>query len=683
MPRSRQAIRRIRRWAWIAAALLFMLAALAAAPFLLTTRLANLALGRFLRVNHVSVGSASLSPFGALILRDIVIHDRGAKAQEPLASAREIDVAFGWRALIARKLGRVRANEVTLYARANGHSQLSLIDFAYELSGSPSVPSPGVMPFWIGTLEVHGRIRPPAVIPVEAAKSDFPMTLLMTMSGERAAPLRHFMIEIGGVPQGRENISAKASLRANQSGPGPDGAFAVVADVATQTTAGATRLLIHRLIATDAAITLDASTVRHFVTILPPEVQGRIEARLAKLSATGTIDLARPAKRNHLSGNVIFAGLRVRIAGDPKMAFILDGLDGAARIDSNLPLATGGAIRIERLHAKRSTVSIDADILRRYAAKLATNLHGPIVADFRALDVAGEIKSGRRNALGFNGSLALEDLSARSSADSPSAFELDRLTLMAGVEVRLDRWAPAKFKVRGGATRWVKFSYRGNAVNNVDATWRADGERLTFDRIVAQIFGGEISGSPQFDLATREIRGFDLRIKSIDAHQALVNLSPEHLDADGSASGILHLAMSAQGELSGHADLSFDAPGVLRIGQIEELQRMLAGNFGAEMASLAMHDLEHYPFKQGTLHLESAGANSELKINFVRQPKTAGDKTVPHKELIDGREVWVGSLVVPKIDLTIPIAGKSFAEILSMVSGFHPLIEAVGKHSGK
>jgi len=39
--------------------------------------------------------------------------------------------------------------------------------------------------------------------------------------------------------------------------------------------------------------------------------------------------------------------------------------------------------------------------------------------------------------------------------------------------------------------------------------------------------------------------------------------------------------------------------------------------------------------------------------------------------------------VVPKIDLTIPIAGKSFAEILSLLSGLHPLIESVGKQSNK
>ena len=285
--------------------------------------------------------------------------------------------------------------------------------------------------------------------------------------------------------------------------------------------------------------------------------------------------------------------------------------------------------------------------------------------------------------MGFAGNLALHDFGMRSSPGEQPEFVLDRLTTQANVALRLDRWEPAALRVRGGMTRWAEFSYSGNAVKNVEAAWDADGSMLTFDRISAQIFGGEISGAPRVDLAAQALQGLELRIKSIDAHQALANISPAHLDAEGVVSGILHVASSGEGDLSGHADLSFDRPGILRIGQIDELQRMLAGSFGAEMASLAMHDLEHYPFEEGTLHLESARLNSELKIHFVRQIRTDADRTAPRKETINGREVWVGSLVVPKIDLTIPIAGKSFAEILSLVSGFHPLIESVGKQSGK
>jgi hypothetical protein len=226
-------------------------------------------------------------------------------------------------------------------------------------------------------------------------------------------------------------------------------------------------------------------------------------------------------------------------------------------------------------------------------------------------------------------------------------------------------------------------SYGNNAVTNFDAAWRIDSHLLSTDHVVAQIFDGRISGAPSIDLVTHATDRCDLQIKSIDVHKALANVSPEHLDAVGIASGALHLALSTQGALSGNVDLTFDGPGTLRIGQIEEVKQMLIGNFGLDMANLAMHDLEHYPFREGTMHLESIGENSELKIKFVRQPKSAADVISPHKEIIGGQEVMVGSLVVPKIDMTIPITGQSLAEILSIVSGVHPIIEAANPKPGE
>jgi hypothetical protein len=411
-------------------------------------------------------------------------------------------------------------------------------------------------------------------------------------------------------------------------------------------------------------------------------MHGRIESGLAKLSASGAIDLSLPAKRGRLTGSIAFSGLHMRTAGDPKMTMRIDDLMGAVRMESGLPMTNDAVITIKRLHAGRTDASIDGDRLRRLIRKVPALPHGSFVAGFETLDVAGAIRPGKQNAMGFGGNLALRDFGMRSSPGDQQ-FVLDRLTTQANVALRLDRWEPAALEVRGGMTQWAEFSYGGNAIKNVESAWHADGTMLTFDRISAQIFGGEISGAPRIDLADKALQGLDLRINSIDAHQALVNVSPAHLDAEGVVSGVLHVASSGEGDLSGHADLSFDRPGVLRVGQIDELQRMLAGSFGAEMAGMAMHDLEHYPFKEGTLHLESAGLNSQLKIHFVREIRTDADRRAPRKEIINGREVWVGSLVVPKIDLAIPIAGKSFAEILSLVSGFHPLIESVGKQSGK
>jgi hypothetical protein len=392
------------------------------------------------------------------------------------------------------------------------------------------------------------------------------------------------------------------------------------------------------------------------------------------------MDLSSPPKRDRLTGSIEFSGLNMRASGDPKMTARVDDLTGAIGIESDLPLTNDAVITIKKLHANRADASIDGDRLRRYIPKVPALSHGSIVAGSDAVDVAGAISPGKQNAMGFAGTLALRNFGVRSSPGYQQ-FVLDRLTTQANASLRLDRWEPAALIVRDGTARLAEFSYGGNLINNMEAAWHTEGTMLTFERIRAQIFGGEISGAPHVDLAAQALQGLDLRIKSIDAHQALANISPTHLDAEGVVSGTLHMVSRGETNLSGYADLSFDWPGVLRIGQIDELQRMLAGSFGADMANLAMHDLERYPFREGTLHLESAGLNSELKIHFVREIRTDADRTAPRKEIINGKEVWVGSLVVPKVDLTIPIAGKSFAEILSLVSGFHPLIESVGKQS--
>jgi hypothetical protein len=193
------------------------------------------------------------------------------------------------------------------------------------------------------------------------------------------------------------------------------------------------------------------------------------------------------------------------------------------------------------------------------------------------------------------------------------------------------------------------------------------------------MFEGQISDAPAFDLLTYAMPPRDFRITSIDMHQALANLSADHIDAEGKASGVAHLAKDVKGALSGSLNLTFDGPGILKIGQVEEVKQMLVGNFGLSMANLAMHDLQRYPFKEGAISLESLGRNSQLKIKFVRQPRSKADVTTPHKEVINGQEVMVGSLVVPSIDMTIPLTGKSLAEILSLVSGVHPEIQTIGK----
>lgn len=778
--------RRLRRLAWVIALFLFLVTAIAVAPFVLTTSLVRLALTRALPGHSTSVGSAALSLSGTLILRDLVLHDSGTLAREPLIAAREVDAEFKWTELRRRQVRQINVEDVIVYARPNGLSQLSLLDVFLQLakSAGPSMPNRTTPPLSIGVLKVQGLLHQEPFKGLAQAKADLPLALEMTMSGGRLNPSRRFSVAVGEAPQtprpSREGPAAAPAKPVTDA----DSAFGLWAEAETQPVPGATRVVLRRLTARQSAVTIEADALRQYLSTLPPEVQGRIEASVANLSASGEIDL-RPSNHDHLAGSLGFAGLRMRVPGgsqlilglddlagaikidsflppEPGTAITVDGLhaintkvsieartlrrylarlprevqgqidtgvanlsasgrldlraptngdhltgslaftgvrvrmpgssqmmlglddlDGAAKIDTLLPPRSATSITIDRLQAANAKASVDADTLRSYARKLPADLHGPVEANFRALQVSGLIGSEAGSAMRFRGKIRLHELSVRSPTGGKHAFALDRLTTACDTELRLDRWDPAALKLDRGETQFVDLSYGTNAVNNFDASWRLSDQVLTFDHLAAEIFDGRISGAPQLDLATYAMPQCGFLIKSINMHQALANLSPAHLDAEGNASGSLNVALSKQGDLSGDAELAFDGPGTLRVGQVEEVKQMLVGNFGTDMANMALHDLEHYPFKQGTLALESAGQNSQLKIKFVRQPRTSADETAPRKEIINGKAVMVRSLVAPTIDMTIPIVGKSLAEILAIVTGASTLNETVSQPPGK
>jgi hypothetical protein len=378
----------------------------------------------------------------------------------------------------------------------------------------------------------------------------------------------------------------------------------------------------------------------------------------------------------------LFAGLRLHTPRMSQVVLNLNDVSGIVRINTRLPLKFGTAITIERLQIRKAEASIPADDLRRHVPRLPPDLHGSIDAHLDAFDLSGLIGSEPGYAVGFNGNIDMHELSVHSPLGGRHAFALQGLSSTASIESPLDRWTPAALKVHEGLTQWASLTYGTNAVHNLDASWQIVGNVLTVSHFTARIFNGTISGSSALDLVTREMPPSDFQITSINAHEALTNISPEHLDAEGNTTGSMHLMLS-KGELTGHLNLAFDGPGVLRVGQTEEVQRALAGNFGLDMANLAMHDLDHYPFRTGALDLESVGSNCQLKVRFVRQPRAQSDVTTPRKEIVNGKEVLVRSLVVPIIDMTIPITGESLGEILSMASGINPVITGFSAQAGK
>ncbi|HSF32494.1 MAG TPA: YdbH domain-containing protein [Candidatus Tectomicrobia bacterium] len=655
------------------------------APFLLTTQLVRLALGQVFPADRLSLGSAVLNPSGTLVLHDLVLHDTGALAQQPLVTAREVVAAFGWGELFSHQIRRIQASDVTVYARPNGPSQLSLLDLFSELSqsGPAAESNRGTLPLWIDTLRVQGTIHVEAIKGLVPASANWPLALQMTMSGDGMAPSRQFRVAIGETRLLAEENPKEPSDAATEPAANADAAFGLLTEVETQPAAVGTRIVLHRLAARRVALTLEADTLGQYMTNLPPELQTRTETSLGNVWASGELDLQGPTNGKQFVGSFGFAGVRVRMPGGSPMMLSVDDLAGSGTIDTPLPPGARTTMTIDRLQAKNIRASIEVDTLRRYATNLPADLRGPFDADLRALNVSGLIGSGMGDAMGFSGQIRLQDLSVRSPTDGKHPFALDRLVAAGSVESQFHPWAPAALKVRDGALQWATLSYRNNALNNLDASWRLDGQKLMIDRLTGEVFDGHISGSLAWDLRTQSMPRCEFQMKNIDMHAALANLAPEHLDMEGNASGFLHMVLSAEGKLSGALELVFDGPGILRIGEIEEVKRMLVGNVGLALATLALQDLKRYPFKEGSLYLESVGDNSELKITFARQPRSEADVTPPHKEIINGQEVWVGSLVVPTIDVTIPITGKSLAEILSIVSGARALKGPVSEPHGK
>jgi len=566
---------------WLIAGLFFLLTAIFVVPFLLPAPFARLVLVYMFPVHAPSLGSATLTPEGRLILHDLVLHDPETLGRQPLLMVREVEAVFDWTTVLSRQIRQIRAEEVTVYARLTGSPPLSLLSLFIPSSSTAPITEyqRNTLPLWIDTLNVQGLFHLEAEEKgFEPAMAEWPLTLQMTMSGDRLQPTRRFRVTVGKATSVYEKTPQSPADTVPAS---VEGAFAVRAEFDMQPATGDTRVIVHRLMAGPVALRITTET------------------------------------------------------------------------------------------------------LRKYAPKLPAEFSGALSTTLGALDLSGQISIGPGGQKGFSGQLRVQDLSVRWPAGGNPALVLDRFTVAGHIESRLDRWMPATLQMRQGVLHWAALSYGTQTIHNLETAWHIDGQKLITERAAAQLFDGHIQGSLIWDFATHALPQCDFQLKSINMHKALTNLSPEHLDADGHASGVLHLIRNSEGKLSGSVELTFDEPGLLRIGEVAEVRQLLVGNVGLELANLAMYDLQRYPFKEGWVYLESSDENSQLKINFVRQPSHHTQVTPPHRATLNGQDVRVRSLVVPTIDLIIPIKGTSFADILSLISGVRPLLETSREPSGK
>ena len=324
----------------LAAAILALIGLIAAAPLLFASQLARLTLSHLFPRNRPTLGSASIRPSGVLIMREPLLRDVGASEDRRLVAIHELRVDFRWSDLLLRRIRQLRVNQITIYARTNDASQLSLLDLLVG-NFAPSGPNRSAVPFWIDALDVTGTIHREAIAGFpEAGTADWPLLLSMAMSGARPYPARQINLRIG-------DLAATANVAAldHQTA---DTAFGVRAKVETHQTADGTDLIFHHVEARNAALVFDADMMRKLAANFPQEFEGRIEAGLADLSAAGELDLPVQGS-GQLTGSVSFADVRARAPGKSQMMLSLDDLTGSVKVDSPLPPGTATSINLVRL----------------------------------------------------------------------------------------------------------------------------------------------------------------------------------------------------------------------------------------------------------------------------------------------------------------------------------------------
>ena len=440
-----------RKLEWISGAILFVLAAIFAIPFLATTQVARFVLATLYPANTPSVRSVTLRPAGGVVIRDLVLHDIGGFADKPLVAAGEVDATFGWRDLLAgQKIESIRVADVRIYARSNASSQLSLLDLFFARTNKPNRAT---LPIWADAVNVDGVVHREQVAGFAGGPLDWPLKIRMTMFGERLNPSRRLSVSFGHEE--------------------PAGDFGLHAEIETQPAPFGTRIMMRSFTARRGALAVEADAIRHFVAKLPTELRGRIDASVANLSASGELDIPDPSanatKVVRLFGSLTFSGVRVRAPRKPPTVLSLDDFSGAVKFDTPIPPGAATSLKIERLTLTNATSSIDADVVRKYIGQLPADLHGPIDSSLASISVSGHTNSRPGKVVGFSGDLNLQDLSIHSPT-GPHAINVDRLTMAANLDAPIEPWTPASVRVNGGATRWAALSYGDNAVTNFDAS---------------------------------------------------------------------------------------------------------------------------------------------------------------------------------------------------------------------
>src|SRR5260370_2202777 len=104
-----------RKFVLLAAAILALIGLIAAAPLLFASQLARLSLSHLFPRNRPTLGSASISPSGALVMHELLLHDVGSSADRPLVAIHALPVHFPSPHFLPGPIRHLHLNHITLH----------------------------------------------------------------------------------------------------------------------------------------------------------------------------------------------------------------------------------------------------------------------------------------------------------------------------------------------------------------------------------------------------------------------------------------------------------------------------------------------------------------------------------------------------------------------------------------
>jgi hypothetical protein len=287
----------------------------------------------------------------------------------------------------------------------------------------------------------------------------------------------------------------------------------------------------------------------------------------------------------------------------------------------------------------------------------------------------------------YEGKVGISNLNLHSEATGAPALQVEKFSFGGAVVVPLQGRAWETAVLREG--HW---SAESMLLSKVQATalggnLAAEKGHLWASQTKATAFSGQFNGEGDGDLVQGTLTKAKVQIAHVDQHQALANLAPEKIDAEGPMSGTVELwteagaGGQAGGPLQMKGDLTADKEGRLMV-KDESISKQLGGNLAGvnagplmpkDYGNIVIGQLKNYPYLQGHIQLSMAGKHPELQLSYKRPSLKEGEPgyNIPVETVVKGVKVTVPmSYAVQLAGVSVELRHMTIEELLGKIVGW-------------